>query len=309
MGINNYFMKYIKITYICRRRNEMNKTIKNLKNNIYTYNNYCCDNIIYHTNEQDEINNSRNCYNVNIDKNVEEIINLISPVNLYCDQNKNKNKKYMLKYKINELIGVRGKREQYRYTYLKSPFKYKYALRHYVFEKYKYNFYFFNITHFNINIIFNIILSSMTNETSVKCNINWFYPGEYLFHSEFLRNCFKNVIEEMDKKVGNSDIIENTLGRKIEKQLKEIYKNGESNGAGNGEANDDDNNSVPCYSRINLSLNKYNIQDLLPIFFQNKSFSENYKKLILLEERSLKQTKNKIRKKNVHWFLNKNSNA
>lgn len=149
----------------------------------------------------------------------------------------------------------------------------------------------------------------MTNETSVKCNINWFYPGEYLFHSEFLRNCFKNVIEEMDKKVGNSDIIENTLGRKIEKQLKEIYKNGESNGAGNGEANDDDNNSVPCYSRINLSLNKYNIQDLLPIFFQNKSFSENYKKLILLEERSLKQTKNKIRKKNVHWFLNKNSNA
>ncbi|SCN62379.1 conserved Plasmodium protein, unknown function [Plasmodium chabaudi chabaudi] len=332
MGIDSYFMKYIKITYICRRRNEMKKTIENLKNNIYTYNNYCCHNIVYHANEEDEIiNNTSNSYNVKVDKNVEEIINLISPLNLYSDKNteinladkKKKNeiniehglgenintsdikngsenecnnkKKYVLKYKINELIGIRGKREQYRYTYLKSPFKYKYALRHYVFEKYKYNFYFYNITHFNINIIFNIILSSMTNETSVKCNINWFYPGEYLLQSEFLRNCFRNVIEGIDEQVEKCDGKEKTLGRKIEKQLKEIYNNKA-------------NNNVPYYSRINLNLKKYNIQDLLPIFFQNKSFSENYKKLILLEEKSLKQTKNKIRKKNAHWFLNQNPN-
>ncbi|CXI81843.1 conserved Plasmodium protein, unknown function [Plasmodium berghei] len=336
MGINSYFMKYIKITYICRRRNEMKKTIENLKNNIYTYNNYCCHNIIYHINEQDEINNSNNCYNVKVDKNVEEMINLISPLNFYCDKNieinlanekkkkseinkqefgeneYNNNNKYILKYKINELIGIRGKREQYRYTYLKSPFKYKYALRHYVFEKYKYNFYFFNITHFNINIIFNIILSSMTNETSVKCNINWFYPGEYLFQSEFLRNCFKNVIEDIDKKIENCDIREKTLSLKIEKQLKEIYKNKnieENDKNKKIKENNDGNTSVPYYSRINLSLNKYNIQDLLPIFFQNKSFTENYKKLILLEEKSLKQTKNKIRKKNAHWFLNQNSSG
>ncbi|CRG92981.1 conserved Plasmodium protein, unknown function [Plasmodium gallinaceum] len=325
MGIENYFLKYVKVTYLSRRRSEMIKTIENLKKNIYTYNNYSCKNIIYHMNEDEE--NFKNQFNVKIDENILNILNLINPLNLNNEKNselpisnninkdynnlKENNKNisdensinknylnknimndkntYILKYKINHIIGKRGKREQYRYTYLKSPFKYKYALRHYVFEKYKYHFYFYNITHFNINIIFNIILSSMTSNTSVKCNINWFYPGDNLFDSMFFRKSFNIFIE--------NNIKSSIMNSNIKNQMEEL-KNLEER-----------NKLEHHFYDINLDLNKYNIQDLLPLFLENKLFSENYKKLILLEEKSFKQMKKKIRKKNVHWFLNKNPNV
>ncbi|CRH00452.1 conserved Plasmodium protein, unknown function [Plasmodium relictum] len=326
MGIENYFMKYVKVTYISRRRSEMTKTIENLKKNIYTYNNYSCKNIIYHMNEEEE--NFRNEFNVKIDENILNILNLINPLNFSnknnqlhtsddinknynnlkennkngsVENNINKNELnknilnnkniYVLKYKINHIIGKRGKREQYRYTYLKSPFKYKYALRHYVFEKYKYHFYFYNITHFNINIIFNIILSSMTSNTSVKCNINWFYPGNNLFDSTFLRNSFNILIEK-------SNEASSLLDFNLESQIKDINN-----------LRDENKLEERNFYDINLDLKKYNIQNLLPLFLENKLFSENYKKLILLEEKSFKQIKKKIRKKNVHWFINKNPNV
>ncbi|CAD2099107.1 conserved Plasmodium protein, unknown function [Plasmodium vinckei brucechwatti] len=244
MGIDSYFMKYIKITYICRRRNEMKKTIENLKNNIYTYNNYCCHNIVYHANEEDEINNTSTSYNVKVDKNVEEIINLVSPLNLYSCKNEEIN--LADKKKKNEINIEQGLGE-------------------------------------NINT--NDIKSDNENECSNK--------KKYILKYKI------NELIGIDEQIENCDIKEKTLGRKIEKQLKEIYNN---------KNNKTNNNNMPYYSRINLNLKKYNIQDLLPILFQNKSFSENYKKLILLEEKSLKQTKNKIRKKNAHWFLNQNPN-
>ncbi|GAW81345.1 hypothetical protein, conserved [Plasmodium gonderi] len=343
MGIQNYFLKYVKATYITRRRCEMRKTIENLKNNIYTYNNYSCKNILYHMSEEDA-NDASTHYSVKIDENVEKIMNFMNPyhfpksrkaaMNWTCgtsnkkedqdgdhergtisngfdenvsndfqenrtdtyeeERNRRKNDNvYILKYRMNHIVGKRGKREQYRYTYLKSPFKYKYALRHYVFEKYKYHFYFYNITHFNIHIIFNIILSSMTSQTSVKCNIHWFYPGKYLLESEFLRKCFHTLIEK-----GYNDQEENcALNFHVHNNIEEAHNFVEK-----------EDGMLPCNKfDINLDLTKYNIQNLLPIFFQNKLFSQNYKNIFLLEEKCFKQIKRKIRKKNLHWFLNKNS--
>ncbi|SBT71664.1 conserved Plasmodium protein, unknown function [Plasmodium malariae] len=353
MGVGGYFLKYVKATYITRRRSEMRKTIENLKNSIYTYNNYSCLNIMYHMNDElEEEDNTCSHYSVQIDENIQKVLNFINPLNFHnkenlqdgvgsginedChrsfvnDGNKNaatessistssstktcggysgavedsskynksrtdnkKRNSYILKYKINHIVVKRGTREQYRYTYLKSPFKYKYALRHYVFEKYKYHFYFYNITCFNIHIIFNIILSSMTSQTSVKCNINWFFPGNYLFESEFLRKCFHTLIKK------NNDNMHSSLNMHIEEQINEICNNLKDKGKMN----------LSYYGDINLDLKKYNIQNLLPLFFENKIFSENYKNLLLLEEKSFKQMKEKIRKKNVHWFLNKNPNG
>ncbi|EUD68333.1 hypothetical protein C922_01353 [Plasmodium inui San Antonio 1] len=348
MGIESYFLKYVKATYITRRRSEMRKTIENLKNNIYTYNNYSCKNIKYHMGEEDKCDRSSH-YSVQIDEQVEKVMRFVNPLPFYEENNtsssppqgnnnqteypnedkherfntsqpyrdmacthtegspntergedppEGKNNTYILNYRINHIVGRRGKREQYRYTYLKSPFKYKYALRHYVFEKYKYHFYFYNITHFNIHIIFNIILSSMTSQTSVKCNIHWFYPGRNLFDSEFLRRCFLPLMEGRPDRPEDRSEINSYLQRHIE----EAYNNAVNNEAGS-------KSSSPRNFDINLDLTKYNIQNLLPLFFQNKSFSQNYKNLFLLEEKCFKKVKSKIRKKNVHWFLNKNPNG
>lgn len=327
MGINSYFMKYIKVTYITRRRSEMKKTIENLKNNIYTFNTYSCKNIIYHMKDVEGLNINNNDYIVKIDENIENLLKFINPLNIcnkkdndekitsFYNINKNNldikeddnllsgNDMYILKYKINHIIGKRGKREQYRYTYLKSPFKYKYALRHYVFEKYKYHFYFYNITHFNIHIIFNIILSSMTSNTSVKCNINWFFPGKHLFESDFLRKCFHIL---MEKRLNN-----NTLENYNEiKKIIECFQDGHNNNNENNQhVNKDDGDSklTPSHD-INLDLTKYNIQNILPLFFENKLFSENYKNLFLHEEKCFKNIKSKMRKKNIHWFINKSTN-
>ncbi|GAB66856.1 hypothetical protein PCYB_102060, partial [Plasmodium cynomolgi strain B] len=354
MGIESYFLKYVKATYITRRRSEMRKTIENLKNNIYTYNNYSCKNIKYHMGEEDTSDRSSH-YSVKIDEQVEKVMRFVNPLpfgeenntssslphggnnetecpnedkherfntsepyrDMTCThtegspntqkggdpqkEKKNTARKknaYILNYRINHIVGKRGKREQYRYTYLKSPFKYKYALRHYVFEKYKYHFYFYNITHFNIHIIFNIILSSMTSQTSVKCNIHWFYPGRNLFDSEFLRRCFLPLLEGRHDRLEDQSEINSYVRRYIE----EAYNNAVHNEEGSKLLSS-------CNFDINLDLTKYNIQNLLPLFFENKSFSQNYKNLFLLEEKCFKQVKNKIRKKNFHWFLNKNPNG
>ncbi|SCQ16454.1 conserved Plasmodium protein, unknown function [Plasmodium ovale] len=327
MGIESYFLKYVKVTYICRRRSEMKKTLENLKKNIYTYNNYACKSIVYHTGDQGDIGkgsemNAGSYYNVKIDEHVERVMHIISPLKFHAQdntageelaniddvsdsgsaRNSTRNSAYILKYPISHLIGRRGKREQYRYTYLKSPFKYKYALRHYVFEKYKYHLYFYNITHFNINIIFNIILSSMTNHTSVKCDINWFHPGNHLFESEFLRSCFQALISR-------SDVDSTSLHSCLEE-----WQFGERSEALSGEVEAENAlwkdvlGKTSPHRDINLDLRKYNIQNLLPLFFQNKEFSENYKKLLLLEEKSFKHIKRKIGRKKLHWFLGKNPN-
>ncbi|KJP87528.1 hypothetical protein AK88_02832 [Plasmodium fragile] len=354
MGIESYFLKYVKATYITRRRSEMRKTIENLKNNIYTYNNYSCKNIKYHVGEEDTCDGSSH-YSVQIDEQVEKVMRFVNPL-LFNGQNitssipphgsnnhtectnedkhksfntsepyrdiasshtesspntekradhpKEKNStarkknSYILNYRINHIVGKRGKREQYRYTYLKSPFKYKYALRHYVFEKYKYHFYFYNITHFNIHIIFNIILSSMTSQTSVKCNIHWFYPGKNLFDSEFLKKCFLPLMH--GKHDGCED--QSEINSYVRRHIEEAYNNAVHSEEGGKLL-------PPGNLDINLDLTKYNIQNLLPLFFQNKTFSQNYKNLFLLEEKCFKQVKNKIRKKNFHWFLNKNPNG
>ncbi|ANQ08622.1 Uncharacterized protein PCOAH_00029500 [Plasmodium coatneyi] len=332
MGIESYFLKYVKATYIARRRSEMRKTIENLKNNIYTYNNYSCKNIKYHMGEEDTCDGSSH-YSVQIDEQIQKVMRFVNPLRFdeenitsssppdwsynqtECPSGDNnesfntdsggkphrerKNKTYILNYRINHIVGKRGKREQYRYTYLKSPFKYKYALRHYVFEKYKYHFYFYNITHFNIHIIFNIILSSMTSQTSVKCNIHWFYPGRNLFDSEFLRKCFLPLIE--GRHDGHAD--QSVINSCVRKHIEEAYNNAVHNEEGGNKL------LPPRNFDINLDLTKYNIQNLLPLFFENKSFSQNYKNLLLLEEKCFKQVKSKIRKKNFHWFLNKNPNG
>ncbi|SBT36537.1 conserved Plasmodium protein, unknown function [Plasmodium ovale wallikeri] len=310
-----------------QRRSEMKKTLENLKKNIYTYNTYACKSIVYHTGDQGDIGkgsemNAGSCYNVKVDEHVERVMNIISPLKFHAQDNaageelanidnvsdsgsarsSTRSSAYVLKYPISHLIGRRGKREQYRYTYLKSPFKYKYALRHYVFEKYKYHLYFYNITHFNINVIFNIILSSMTNHTSVKCDINWFHPGNHLLESEFLRSCFQALISR-------SDVNSTSLHSCLEK-----WQSCQRSKALTGEVEvenalwKDVLGKTSTHRDINLDLRKYNIQNLLPLFFQNKEFSENYKKLILLEEKSFKHIKRKIGRKKLHWFLGKNPN-
>ncbi|CAG9474860.1 conserved Plasmodium protein, unknown function [Plasmodium vivax] len=346
MGIESYFLKYVKATYITRRRSEMRKTIENLKNNIYTYNNYSCKNIKYHMGEEDTCERSSH-YSVQIDEHVEKVMRFVNPLPFDEEDNKSssppqgsnnqtecpngdqhktfntsepphdmacppaegspkkekkktgkKNNTYILNYRINHIVGKRGKREQYRYTYLKSPFKYKYALRHYVFEKYKYHFYFYNITHFNIHIIFNIILSSMTSQTSVKCNIHWFYPGRNLLDSEFMRQCFLPLMEGRHDRPEDQSQINSYVRRHIEEAYNNVVLNEEGN-----------ETFSPSNFNVNLDLTKYNIQNLLPLFFENKSFSQNYKNLFLLEEKCFKKVKSKIRKKNFHWFLNKNPNG
>ncbi|VWU51759.1 conserved protein, unknown function [Hepatocystis sp. ex Piliocolobus tephrosceles] len=353
MGIESYFLKYVKVTYICKRRSEMKKTIENLKKNIETYNNYCYKCIKYYKNGEEA--NTSKYYSVKVDKNVENLMNIITPLNLSpngcqslenntsvsssssssntsvssssstssntssnssssssssntSSNSNNNNNCYILKYKINHIIGKRGKREQYRFTYLKSPFKYKYALRHYVFETYKNHFYFYNITHFNINIIFNIILSSMSKYTTVKYNLHWFYPGKNLLESNFIKTCFKQLIE---KNVENNSVINNMLlDKKIKKQIKEIYSFNNTDVNNNSVTNvekKEENKNVSHYSDINLDLNKYNIQNLLPLFFQNKIFNDNYRNLFLFEEKCFKQIKKNIRKKKLHWFLNQSA--
>lgn len=333
MGIENYFLKYVKITYICRRRSEMTRTIENFKRNINVYNNYTCKNIVYYVDNEKECSlleekkNQENEYNVPIDNHIQHFLNLIQayriePNEIKEDGRNTKNteqsnepsenikerNKYILKYKINHIIGKRGKREQYRYTYLKSPFKYKYALRHYVFEKYKYHFYIYNITHFNINIIFNIILSSMTKDTSVNCHINWFYCGKRLFDSKFFRTLFSFLLKKGVGSVGLTSHLQLEL-EKLDcsnEGNETIHKRKEEDSSDVSCFNSNDNHELNhFYPEINLDLNKYNIQNLLPLFLENKVINDIYKKIILMEERSLKETQKKIRKKNLHWFINK----
>lgn len=338
MGIENYFLKYVKITYICRRRSEMVRTIENFKRNINVYNNYNCKNIIYHVNNDEtksileEKKNEQNEYHVPIDNTIQHFMNLINVSLVYKNEIKkegtnttsveeqmkySKNIKepneYILKYKINHIIGKRGKREQYRYTYLKSPFKYKYALRHYVFERYKYHFYIYNITHFNINIIFNIILSSMTKDTSVNCNINWFYSGKRLFDSKFFRTLFgfllkkqetnPLVLTQLQLELKNLEGLKEGITTVVPTEKKQRENTEPSylvHSYNDGEMNDTN------YSAMNLDLRKYNIQNLLPLFLENKIVNDKYKKMILMEEKSFKETQKKIRKKNLHWFVSKN---
>ncbi|CBZ52813.1 hypothetical protein NCLIV_026020 [Neospora caninum Liverpool] len=66
-------------------------------------------------------------------------------------------------------------RRQWRVTYLKSPFKYKYALRHYVFEDHRYAFSFYDVG--NVQEVVSASLGAMTAETNCSCRFSWHFPG------------------------------------------------------------------------------------------------------------------------------------
>ncbi|PFH33269.1 hypothetical protein BESB_084680 [Besnoitia besnoiti] len=66
-------------------------------------------------------------------------------------------------------------RRQWRVTYLKSPFKYKYALRHYVFEDHRYAFSFYDVE--NVQEVLSAALGAMAKETCCSCRFSWHFAG------------------------------------------------------------------------------------------------------------------------------------
>ncbi|PHJ20157.1 hypothetical protein CSUI_006009 [Cystoisospora suis] len=72
-------------------------------------------------------------------------------------------------------------RRQWRVTYLKSPFKFKYSLRHYVFVDYRYSFTFYDVK--EVQKILGILLGSMTETVSCSCRFSWHFPGSGLLLS------------------------------------------------------------------------------------------------------------------------------
>ncbi|EPR62670.1 hypothetical protein TGDOM2_261475 [Toxoplasma gondii GAB2-2007-GAL-DOM2] len=66
-------------------------------------------------------------------------------------------------------------RRQWRVTYLKSPFKYKYALRHYVFEDHRYAFAFYDVN--SVQEVVSAALGAMAGETCCSCRFSWRFAG------------------------------------------------------------------------------------------------------------------------------------
>ncbi|KAL8438733.1 hypothetical protein Efla_003404 [Eimeria flavescens] len=64
-------------------------------------------------------------------------------------------------------------RREWRVTYLKSPFKFKYAVRHYVFVKHKYAFTFVEPQH--PQAVISAVLGAMQQDVSCACSFEWHY--------------------------------------------------------------------------------------------------------------------------------------
>ncbi|KAL8443694.1 hypothetical protein Emed_006600 [Eimeria media] len=79
-------------------------------------------------------------------------------------------------------IPERGGRREWRVTYLKSPFKFKYAVRHYVFVKHKYAFTF--IQPQNPQAVISAALGAMEDTVSCTCDFDWHYAGPSGFTDE-----------------------------------------------------------------------------------------------------------------------------
>ncbi|KAL8272843.1 hypothetical protein Esti_003230 [Eimeria stiedai] len=72
-------------------------------------------------------------------------------------------------------IPERVGRREWRVTYLKSPFKFKYAVRHYVFVKHKYAFTF--IQPQKPQAVISAALGAMEDTVSCTCDFDWHYDG------------------------------------------------------------------------------------------------------------------------------------
>ncbi|XP_954736.1 uncharacterized protein TA02690 [Theileria annulata] len=65
-------------------------------------------------------------------------------------------------------------RKRCRVTYLKSRFKHRKAIRHYVFEQYNYNITVLNPVH--IDVLISSILGSLSPSVHARCTFSWNYP-------------------------------------------------------------------------------------------------------------------------------------
>ncbi|XP_026191564.1 uncharacterized protein LOC34621111 [Cyclospora cayetanensis] len=68
----------------------------------------------------------------------------------------------------------RGRRE-WRVSYLKSPFKFKYAVRHYVFQNHSYSFLFVHPD--KPRALLSAALGAMTDTVSMNADFDWHYGG------------------------------------------------------------------------------------------------------------------------------------
>lgn len=65
-------------------------------------------------------------------------------------------------------------RREWRVTYLKSPFKFKYAARHFVFRQYRYAFRFVNPA--SPHLALSAVLGAMRPNVECTCAFEWHFP-------------------------------------------------------------------------------------------------------------------------------------
>ncbi|KAF5153071.1 hypothetical protein TpMuguga_03g02250 [Theileria parva strain Muguga] len=69
-------------------------------------------------------------------------------------------------------------RKRWRVTYLKSRFKHRKAIRHYVFEQYNYNITVLNPVH--IDALVSSILGSLSPSVHARCTFSWNFQPNFL---------------------------------------------------------------------------------------------------------------------------------
>ncbi|KAF8820209.1 hypothetical protein IE077_000546 [Cardiosporidium cionae] len=72
-------------------------------------------------------------------------------------------------------VPCRLPRRQWRVTYLKSPFKHKHSIRHYVFNDFRYAFTFYDVK--NPQLCMSAVLGALSAQTGCACNFAWRFPG------------------------------------------------------------------------------------------------------------------------------------